>query len=78
MEHRCDLSTPLPPELIQEMEARVVRRAHGRIRDVKVELHKGGLILRGRTSSYYLKQLAQHALLEAAPLPLLANEIEVH
>jgi len=38
---------------------------------------KEGLVLRGRAQTYYAKQLAQHAVVEAAGLPILANEIEV-
>jgi len=36
-----------------------------------------GLILRGRSRSYYGKQLAQHAVMEAVILPIVANEIEM-
>jgi hypothetical protein len=36
-----------------------------------------GVILRGRSSTYYAKQLAQHAVLSVAGRPLIANEIEV-
>jgi len=37
----------------------------------------GELILRGRTRTYYAKQLAQQAVMEATALPIRANEIEV-
>jgi len=37
----------------------------------------GGLILRGRCRTYYVKQLVQHAVMEASDRPILANEIEV-
>jgi hypothetical protein len=37
----------------------------------------GGLVLRGRAHTYYAKQLAQHAVMDNHPLPILANEIEV-
>jgi hypothetical protein len=36
-----------------------------------------GLILQGKASTYHAKQLAQHAIMEAIGLPILANEIEV-
>ncbi len=48
-----------------------------RIRDLRVELKGGGLILYGRAATYYAKQLAQHAAAEAAGLPVHANAIEV-
>jgi hypothetical protein len=40
-------------------------------------LRGGGLILRGLTTTYYAKQLAQHAVMEATAIPIVANEIEV-
>jgi len=36
-----------------------------------------GLVLTGRTCTYYVKQLAQHAVMEFVDLPILANDIEV-
>jgi hypothetical protein len=33
--------------------------------------------LQGLASTYYAKQLAQHAAMDLADLPILANEIEV-
>jgi hypothetical protein len=34
-------------------------------------------VLRGRARTYYAKQLAQHAVMQATALPILRNEIEV-
>ncbi len=36
-----------------------------------------GLVLEGHTHTYYAKQLAQHAVMEAVDLPIHANEIVV-
>jgi hypothetical protein len=36
-----------------------------------------GLILTGRSLSYYAKQLAQHAVMEVTAIPIVSNEIEV-
>ena len=36
-----------------------------------------GLILQGYAFTYYAKQLAQHAIMQATRLPILANDIEV-
>ena len=38
----------------------------------------GGIVLRGFTRTYYLKQLAQQAVMNLTDLPILANEIEVY
>jgi CheY-like chemotaxis protein len=48
-----------------------------RVRDLRVEVREGGLVLRGRANSYHTKQLAQHAAMAVTDLPLAANEIEV-
>jgi CheY-like chemotaxis protein len=48
-----------------------------RVGDLHIEVRGGGLVLRGRASSYHAKQLAQHAALAVTDLPLIANEIEV-
>jgi hypothetical protein len=36
-----------------------------------------GLILRGRARCYHIKELAQHAVMQATQLPILINRIEV-
>jgi hypothetical protein len=43
-----------------------------------VVLLPAGIILQGRTGTYHAKQIAQHAAMELADLPIVANEIEVH
>lgn len=48
-----------------------------RVSDLSIEVRCDGLILRGRTSSSRVKQLAQHAAMSVTDLPLVANEIEV-
>jgi hypothetical protein len=59
------------------LEERVQHRLSGRIHDLRVLVRDDGLILQGRAHTYYAKQLAQHAVMEASPLPIRANEIEV-
>jgi hypothetical protein len=59
------------------VEAHVRRRVWGQVVDLRVEAHDRGVLLRGRAHSYYLKQLAQHAVLELCQVRLAANEIEV-
>jgi hypothetical protein len=62
-----------------ELQAHVQCKLGRQVRDLQVVIvdQGQGLVLRGRARSYYAKQLAQHAVLEVAPLPILANEIEV-
>lgn len=61
------------------LEALVQRQLTGRVsvRDLRVLVEDRGLVLRGRAATYYAKQIAQHAAMEATGLPILANEIEV-
>jgi hypothetical protein len=40
-------------------------------------LREDGFVLQGRAPTYYAKQLAQHAVMEASDVPIKANEIEV-
>ncbi len=62
---------------VEQLEALVQRRLHGRVRDLRLLVGDQGLILQGQTSTYYAKQLAQHAAIDITGLAILANEIEV-
>lgn len=61
----------------ERLEGMLMRRLGNRVRNLRVILLADGLILQGRTATYHAKQLAQHAAMEVADLPILANEIEV-
>jgi hypothetical protein len=62
---------------IEQLEARVRCQLSGRVRDLQVLGRENGLVLKGRSLTYYGKQLAQHAVMKSTDLPILANEIEV-
>ncbi len=62
---------------VEQLEALVQRRLQGRVRDLRLLVGDQGLILQGQTSTYYAKQLAQHAAIDITGLAILANEIEV-
>ena len=70
----------LPPSLpeMEQLETHVQSRLNGRVRDFRLVVRGCGLVLTGRARTYYAKQLAQHAVMEATALPILANEIEVY
>lgn len=56
----------LVPDIVHLAD--VVRRQTGsRVRDLRVELRPGRVVLLGRAASYYAKQLAQHGLQDALP-----------
>ncbi len=61
----------------ERVESLMQRRLGNRIRGLRVQLLPRGVILQGRTTTYHAKQLAQHAAMELANRPILANDIEV-
>jgi len=78
-----DLRAALP-ETLEEAEAlaasieRAVQRETGHgVRNLSVEVHRDGILLRGRCTSYYCKQLAQHAVMAMPGGQRLVNSIEV-
>ena len=52
-------------------------RLAGLVRDLRVVSDSEGLVLKGRTQTYYAKQLVQHYVMKATGLPIRANDIEV-
>ena len=62
---------------IDRLERKVRCRVTGSVRNFRLQVHADGLILLGHASTYYAKQLAQHAIMAATIVPILANEIEV-
>ena len=66
-----------PREIADTVERYVRLRTGGTIRSLHVEVSEGEVILSGHTSTYYNKQLATHAALDAASELSLTNEIEV-
>jgi hypothetical protein len=72
-----DTLSPVLPTEEERLETMLIRRLGNRIRDLRVILLQDGMILQGRTATYHAKQLAQHAAMEMADCPILANDIEV-
>lgn len=69
-----------PAAVLSEVAAAEVylaRHLRGRLRDIRITVHRDGVVLQGRASSYYVKQLAQHAVMTNVSLPIAVNEIEV-
>ena len=60
-----------------QLAASVQSQLAGRVSDLRLMRTEQGLVLKGRAHSYYAKQLAQHAVMKATGLSLLANDIEV-
>jgi hypothetical protein len=64
-------------ETLARIEEHVRYRLAGLLRDFQLVFHEKGLVLRGHVTTYYAKQLAQHAIMAAGSLPIRANEMEV-
>jgi len=59
------------------LESHLQGRLSGRVHDFRLLICEKGVVLQGQTRTYYAKQLAQHAVMEATEMPIQANEIEV-
>jgi hypothetical protein len=67
-------------QVVAEIMRTVEARLPGRVRGLKVEVQSDQFILRGVSSSYYVKQVAGHlamTAMDACMLGRLVNEIEV-
>ncbi|MGE5194360.1 MAG: BON domain-containing protein [Deltaproteobacteria bacterium] len=64
--------------LVTRVERIVREKTSGLIRDLRVDFAPGEIVLTGRAATYYAKQLATHAALEACDDLTLTNDIEVY
>jgi hypothetical protein len=64
-------------DLTSTIKHRIHSRTHGRVWNLHVEFNGPSIILRGRTSTYYTKQLAQHGVLDVLTSSPVVNNIEV-
>jgi hypothetical protein len=65
------------PGLRKELETRVRARTGSQLRDLGIELSPEGIRLFGQTTTFYVKQLAQHCVREIMPGVCLVNDINV-
>jgi len=68
---------PTPSPELERLQAHIQGRLGGRVRNLRLLLRDNGLVLQGRTRTYYAKQLAQHAVMQVTEYLIQANEIEV-
>ena len=64
-------------ELTATIARRIRRQTASRIHDLAVECNHGSIVLRGRCSTFYTKQLAGHAAMGVLEGETLSNQIEV-
>jgi hypothetical protein len=65
------------PQLQEELERHVSFRTGRRVKDLAVELEPERVVLRGLTTTYHIKQLAQHGIRDLLPNVRLDNVIVV-
>jgi hypothetical protein len=71
---KTDLTTT---DGIHQLVAWVQTRLGRRLQAFQVVVDDQGLVLLGKTQTYYAKQLVQNEVMAATDLPILANHIEV-
>jgi hypothetical protein len=65
------------PGLRKELESRVLARTGSQLSDLGIELSPEGIRLFGHSTTFYVKQLAQHCVREFLPGVRLVNDIHV-
>ena len=71
------LLAPGSPRLVEQVEQAVQFRTGGRVRGLRIHYVDGCIVISGRTSTYYNKQLVTHAAMSVADDALVMNEVEV-
>lgn len=69
-----------PFERAARIRSQIMRKTSGRVRQLSVETASDRIVVRGLAPSYYVKQLALHAVLEAlagSPAGELVLDVEV-
>lgn len=74
---RSPVDDTLVADEVAEATTHLQDYLRGRLRDASVSVHAGGVVISGKASSFYVKQLAQHAVMARVSLPITANTIEV-
>lgn len=69
---------PLPPPLeLAPIVTEIDRQLRGRLWQFDIARDDQGLVLFGEAPSFYVKQLAQHAVGKLTKVPIVRNEIQV-
>lgn len=62
---------------LEDLAAKIQGRLYGRVKHFRLTKQGDGLVIHGQTTSYYAKQLAQHAVMSSTDCPIYGNEITV-
>ena len=75
--YNSQIVTPSVVDQVANASEHLSRQLRGRLHNADVSVDRGGVVIRGTAKSYYVKQLAQHAVMTLVALPIAANEIVV-
>jgi len=67
----------MQPDLAREITKIVETRTHQRLHELTVEVQCDSIVLRGVATTFHVKQLAQHGVLDLLPGMRIDNAIEV-
>ena len=73
-----DAQTCTSHALVERIEYYIQSRTNGMVRDLTVDIFEREVVISGRTTTYYTKQLATHAVLGSLTDVNLKNNIEVY
>jgi hypothetical protein len=62
---------------LEKLQEQLRQHLGSRLRELRLTLHQGHLLVQGRAVSYYVKQLAQHLLRRSLATTPLINHIDV-
>ena len=65
------------PRLRVELEHRIIALTGRRVRNLDINLSMEGVILKGETQTFYVKQMAQQGVREVLPEVRVNNAIQV-
>lgn len=63
--------------LVQQLRNAVLNKTNRRVWNLDIEVHPEQVVLRGETSSFHAKQLAQESVRKVLPQLRLVNAIQV-
>jgi len=66
-----------PPTLVEIVQKNVLNRTNRRVKQLSVEETDGAVVIRGKTDSFHIKQLALHGAREVLPEGRVVNAIQV-
>lgn len=70
-------STSEIDDFLEQVEQAIHTKTLGRVQELRVRIDSGYLVVTGRTSTYYNKQLVTHAARDAMTQLPVQNDVEV-